>query len=215
MLRTLFVGTVAACAVMAATAQIAPAAIITGFNLPSGPIVPVSTPAPNNNNTVVASPNVVDLPVAPGTALIFNDINPISIAFSSQLSGGATEYFTRETIINNSGVDWGAFMLQLPLVVTPVNGIGPAGFDSPTLDPPPTASAFGTLNTVANSLIWSGGVVPNGGTLRLTFSIDTPDPQPLLLNFSLSQIPSAVPEPAALCMFAVGGLVLILLVRMR
>jgi hypothetical protein len=54
MFRTFFVGAVSAYAVMAGMARIAPGAIITGFNLPAGPTIPVSTPAPNNDNTVTA-----------------------------------------------------------------------------------------------------------------------------------------------------------------
>ena len=68
MFRTFIIGAVTMCAALATTSRTAPAAIITSFHLPSGPIIPVSTPAPNNDNTVVTSANTLDLPVAPGTA---------------------------------------------------------------------------------------------------------------------------------------------------
>jgi len=135
--------------------------------------------------------------------------------FLVHASGGSTEYYLTETVFNDSGIDWNAFHLQLGLGIGDMFTFGPVAipelalprFDFPSSDPAPTASLLTTSMNVGYQLDWTGGVVPSGATLNLTFSIDVPDDQ---LNnysqFTLRQIPQAVPEPATAILLSLGGL---------
>jgi hypothetical protein len=143
----------------------------------------VSTPSPNNDNTTSASPNEVDL------AKTFGSVGLIDIQFTVLNSGaaapGTTEYFFSETVTNNTGVAWLDFHMVLGFGIGAnfvMSGLGDnLDFDTcgtlgcSQLDPTPTSGVFTSLAHGANELSWSGGSVPNGGSVTFTFSLDVPD----------------------------------------
>jgi hypothetical protein len=194
----------------------------------------ISTSATNNDDVQSASANTVTIGGASAAGKTFTSLAPIDIVFSVQNTGGATEYFFSEAIVNNSGEIWTDFHLALGFGTgTEFQQSGledlldfdtVAAIVDPRL-PTPTASAFSTLDHQANSLDWSGGTVGLGGTLLLTFSIDVPDSTDCSGTipacptgdgsylFTLRQFPTItepppppVPAPAGLFLLGAGGL---------
>lgn len=157
----------------------AQAAVITSIgssSLPgasTGTIGPVgSTPAPNNDNAVAASPNVVPY------SIFLNTPGAMEVEFIASNSGGTTEYRFTQNLINNTGQTWTGIRVELGF------GLGAdfvastsdqLDFDTPDMDPAPSASAFSALTHTSDVLTWSGGSLPAIGGLQLTFSIDVPD----------------------------------------
>jgi len=204
--------------ILIAMPSLAEARVIDNYSfLFADQVVPVATPAPNNDNAVTASPNQITYPnFFPATN--FNSLTPADTGFFVQNSGGTTEYLFTETVKNNSGVAWSGFQLQIG------SGAGanflPGGgfvipeilfpdFDAPTRDPSPASSVFSTLAATLVQLSWSGGTVPAGGSATFSFSIDTPDdilPQNGHTSFTIRQFPTAVPEPSALVLLGCGVL---------
>lgn len=192
------------------------ALVITEFSPPMGPGLggfvvpqirtPVETPEPNNDNSAGTSANQIRLP---GVVQVkpFGALGPIDIVFSLQVSGGTTEYFISEAVLNESGLAWGDFHFELGLgtgddfapfhkIVFIRPTILP-GFDTPDRDPGPTSSVFTRVEHADDSISWSGGRVPAGGTVDFSLSVDVPDdPLGSLGQFTLRQLPTAVPEPA-------------------
>jgi hypothetical protein len=181
-----------------------------------GPVGGAANVAPNNDNAVLPSPNVIP-------ATIFLNAGGFGVAdfdFLLANSGGTTEYFFTPVFINNSGVTWTDFHFQLGF------GSGanfvPAGagialdFDTPTGDPIPTSSAFAVLNQLPTAIHWDAGVVNylggSGGppfAAAFSLSIDVPDDlssiHPQGLNrFTLRAFPTAAPEPGTLALLATG-----------
>jgi hypothetical protein len=153
------------------------------------------TSVPNNDNVVVGN---TDLLIFSET---FTAVAPIDAVFAVSPSAGTTEYFASNVTVNNTtGVSWVDFHFSL---IPAVAGDG-LDFDTPTMDPTPTSSAFMTRAHGQDTLDWSGGVVPSGGVVVFSFSIDVPDVSGN--TFTLRGIPSiaqaAVPEPSSL---ALGG----------
>jgi hypothetical protein len=178
---------------------VARAGVITGTPSVAGPggtgaAVPL-TSASNNDNVVVGN---TDLLLFSET---FTAIAPIDAVFAVTPTAGTSEYFASNVTVNNTtGVSWVDFHFSLiPAVV----GDG-LDFDTPTMDPTPTSSAFATLAHGQDTLDWSGGVVPSGGVVVFSFSIDVPDVAGN--TFTLRAVPSiaqpVVPEPGSL---ALGG----------
>ena len=208
--------------VAASLAGSASARIITDFTPPSSAQIPVATPVPDYVNPSTTSPNQVVLPGNAST-LSFPSLNPVDILFDVQPSAGSTTYFARELIVNNSGLAWSGFELQIGSGVganyTFFNAFIPEenyidfGGVNYSMAPPPTASSFAKLGGVFyREVAWSDGVVPVGGTLNLTFSVLTPgapigDPNP---NFTLRQFPIAVPEPAAATQIALAAICIVI-----
>lgn len=191
------------------------ALVITEFSPPMGPGLggfvvpqvqtPVQTPQPNNDNSAGTSANQIRLPGVV-QAKPFGALGPIDIVFSLRVSGGTTEYSISEAVLNESGVAWGDFHFELGLgtgddfapfhkIVFIRPTILP-GFDTPDRDPGPTSSVFARVEHADDSISWSGGRVPPGGTVDFSLSVDVPDdPLGSLGQFTLRQLPTAVPEP--------------------
>ena len=146
-----------------ANAEAAAITSVSQFLLPgfsTGTLGPVgANPAPNNDNTAGASPNLIPASIflnAGGFGILDFEFNVLD-------SGGTTEYFHTPLMVNNSGVTWTDFHFQLGFgtgasFVTAGPGSG-LDFDTPTGDPPPTSSAFTVLAHAPTSLEWSGGTV--------------------------------------------------------
>ena len=125
----------------------------------------------------------------------FFNTDPIDMIFNVTNSGGTTEYFFDENVLNKSGVAWTDFHFELGFGTFPAaggpdqfvtSGIGDfLDFDCPLpANPAPAASAFANPPVHrCNTLDWSGGAgIPNNGAGTFSFSVDVPD---------AAQIPSA------------------------
>lgn len=198
------------------------ARIITSYQFDFVLPISVYTPSPNNDNAILNNPNKVKLP-----NLSFMAIEPFDIVFTVQLSSGTTEYFFSETVTNNTGIAWIGYQLELGFGVGdtfyrfdeiphPIS-ISLPDFDTPDHDPTPTSSVFSTLSTHERiDIQWSGGIVPPGGTMDFTFSIDTPDDwadHDFYSDFTLRQTPEPIPAPPALILGALGTSLTLMLKR--
>jgi hypothetical protein len=158
-----------------------------------------TTVAPNNNNSN-PSANTITLTES------FAALGPIDAVFNLTATGGNTEYFATLTATNNTGVAWTDFHFQL--MPTAVNDN--LDFDLVQRDPTPTSTAYATLAHLEDTIDWTGGSVPNGGSAVFTLSLDTPDP---LLQFTLRALPTTtaavVPEPGIVLMTGSGLLSLL------
>ena len=163
-----------------------------------------ATPAPNNDNATVASPNVVPQTV------FWHDSAPMEIEFNVANSGGTTEYRFTQNFVHVTGPAWTSFRFELGF------GTGASfvrssatdllDFDTPDGDPPPTATQFTTVSHGMDVIDWSGGSVPSIGSVAFTFAVDVPDGLPNG-RFTLRQTPdgiASVPEPASALLLGVG-----------
>lgn len=187
----------------------AQAAVITNIGstaLPgasTGTIGPVgNTPAPNNDNSAAASPNVVSY------SIFLNTPGAMEVEFIATNSGGTTEYRFAQSLVNNTGQTWTGMRVELGFGVGAdfvVSTSDLLDFDTPDMDPTPSASAFPTLVHTSDVLTWSGGSLPAIGGLQLVFSIDVPDNlDPSSTSgqgrFTVRQTPivaAVVPEPSS------------------
>lgn len=156
----------------AATISSAATVALPGFS--TGTIGPLgATPAPNNDNTVAASPNAIPYSV------FFNTLGPLEVEFTTSNSGGTTEYTFTQNFVNNTGQAWTGFAFELGYglhqAFTASSGADGLDFDTPGADPAPFASLFTTLVHLDDRIGWSGGSVPSIGSVVLTFSVDVPD----------------------------------------
>ncbi len=179
----------------------------------TGTIGPVgATPAPNNDNSGLASPNLVPYSIV----LNAGGVGNLDVEFDIDDSAGTTEYWFTQSLLNNTGLLWTGFHYELGYG-TGANFvrsmIGDLDFDAPNGDPVPTSSSFSVLDLQAYTLNWSGGSVPSGNSLSQTFSIDVPDSLSTLNpsgqdRFTLRQNPTtssaAIPEPATLGLLVLG-----------
>jgi hypothetical protein len=203
MFRLLLVAVAAALGIVCTT-QAAFAATITSYTMPSGAIIPVSTPQPNTVAGLSANPNVISLPGTSAPSVSFDSLNPVDIPFAGNTSNGATGYFFQEVVSNHSNVDWNGFELVIgtgagATFSGPLASSGAiSSFIYPPLAPQPTLS---TLTTLGTSIIkWSAVSIPSGTDTNLTFSILMADSLP---DITLRQFPIAVPEPATIVLIAV------------
>lgn len=191
---------------------------------------------PNNDDFTGAgidNPNIIPL------TKTFDSLEPIDLIFevkdlAPDGKEGITEYFFLETdltgapyslpgfigVENNTGIAWIDYHFEL--------GFGVGGdfarsgdydgldFDEPDPpDPLPTSSDFASLDLGGDEDIisWSDGIVPDGGTVGFTFSIDVPSsssyiPDSALVTdgytFTLRQQPSPIPEPGTMVLLGTG-----------
>lgn len=187
----------------------AQAAVITtigSLSLPgasTGSVGPVgSTPSPNNDNAVGASPNTVPY------SIFLNSPGAMEVEFIATNSGGTTEYRFTQNLINNTGQTWTGLRVELGFGLGAdfiASGLDELDFDTPDMDPTPTASAFPTLVHGSDVLTWSGGNLPAIGGVQVSFAIDVPDNLDPTgtsgqARFTVRQTPivaAVVPEPSS------------------
>jgi hypothetical protein len=179
-----------------------------------------ANPAPNNDNTSAPSLNTIPY------TIFFNSFGLMEVEFNVSPSGGTTEYYIPQTLINNSKQSWTGFRFELGYGTGAnfvLSGAADAlDFDTPEADPVPSSSAFPNLVHNADVMTWGGATVPSIGVAVFRFSIDVPDNledfHPGGFNrFTLRQTPltteDAVPEPATMALCGVGLMALGLILR--
>jgi hypothetical protein len=187
-----------------------PAPAVSGPGLGFASVAFTSTLSPNNDNVPAAGvpDNNITVPLKR-----FDFADYIDIEFSVAPSNGVTEYQVSEFVDNNTGGPWSSYLMQLGtgtgnnFQLSALNdGLD---FDSPTYDLPPTSGAFPIVNAPdEDQLVFSGGGGHGNGAQPYAFRIDVPDMGVEFGHFTLRQIPTAVPEPAAivLALMSVIGL---------
>jgi len=171
--------------------------------------------APNNDN---AAPSLESFENAIVALKAFDAVAPIDMVFEAEESGGTTEYFFIEFIINDTGATWRDYHVELGFGTG--EGFTPSGadgldLDTPDKDAPPVAltlldvaegrldaSVFSSLTHMDDGIWWDGGSVPptasEEGILVVAFALDVPDagaiPDSALVEggyrFTLRQRPS-------------------------
>jgi hypothetical protein len=211
-------------AFVALSGQPAFAGVIFALGVLSGPpgsVIAAAFPlaaSPNNDNAVTASPNFV------AAGKTFAGLGFVDMQFAVDSSGGTTEYFVNEGVIlggvqNQTGVAWTGYNVELGFGVgdefVPSSPADLLDFDLPGADPTPTNTVFTTLNHQGDRLTWTGGVLPHGGLMLATFSIDVPDvsggipPSEIIstgYRFTVRQYatPAAAPEPVTGMLLGLG-----------
>jgi hypothetical protein len=175
--------------------------IVAPGNQASVPIV--TTPSPNNDNVPGVNPdNNIDV-----NNKRFNVNVPIDIVFTVAQSGGVTEYRVVEQVDNNTGIPWVGYRMQLGYGIGVNFQLAAAGdpldFDAPLYDTPPTSGAMIATVLSPNELVFSG--FQAAGAEPFNVRIDVPDLELTRLSqFTLRQIPIAIPEPASLVLFGIA-----------
>jgi MYXO-CTERM domain-containing protein len=202
-------------------ASSAQAGQLTGFSWYSGIASVASTTifpptAPNNDNVAGPSPNDVFV-----TQKNYFGIGPVDLVFTVSNTGGVTEYQFREGVFNNTGLDWGAYHLELGFGTGTAFEKSTAGdgldFDAPDYDSVfnfnPGPGIFPTVSVTTDDVYASGGVMPwltFAGYFR--FAVDVPDG---ITEFTIRQSPVPVPEPSTVTIAALGVVVLAGFARRR
>ena len=172
---------------------------------------PVDTPLPNNDNSVSSSSNqILNFPGI-SCSLTFQAVAPIDTQLSVLPSGGTTEYFLAQTVVNQTNSTWNGFSFSIGfgsggnfvppelILVPPGFAIPVFDFNGSTSDPQPTSSKFTQLIGDGSFRIdWSGGLVAPGESIDFTFSVDVADDQEgnnFYDFFTIRQTPIAEPIP--------------------
>ncbi|GAA6623130.1 PEP-CTERM sorting domain-containing protein [Scytonema sp. NUACC26] len=187
----------------------------------------VVTPYPNNDNSVAPSPNqIVKFPGSSCTPITFKTNDSVDTQVFVEPSGGITEYFFTQTVVNNTSSIWDGFTFQIGFGVNDNFGspeliLVPPGFAIPNFDfsvsgtdEPPTSSKFTKLDRDGSyRLLASGGSVAPGESVDFTFSVDVPDDfngENLYQSFTIRQVPIARSLPRPTSTSAVLGLLVIM-----
>lgn len=179
----------------------------TGTGLGTVDIPVFLSPDTNNDNQAGGGTNDDNLIVP---IKRFDNIGYIDIVFNLNTSGGVTEYKFFESVDNNTGVPWSSYIMQLGfgtgLGFNNVNGAGDGlDFDFPNFDLPPASTAFSSVVTSEDMLVFSSGLM-GAGAETFEFRIDVPDG---ITSFTLRQTPVAVPEPGTWGLIAMASLALL------
>jgi hypothetical protein len=159
-------------------------------------IVGIGTTDPNNDDSPgTSADNNTLFPLKR-----FDSPNYIDIVFTVTPTGGVTEYQVSESVDNNTGSNWSAYILMLGFGsgagFTQVGGIGD-GLDFDTGPPggnttPPTSTAMPAVSRLnEDSLIFSGGT-QGSSAQQYQFRIDVPDLLSRNGAFTLRQQPIEV-----------------------
>ncbi len=192
---------------------------VTGFTWYSGVASLAATSVgplvnPNNDDVAGASSNTVFV-----TQKDYFAIGPVDIEFTVTNSGGVSEYLFTEGVYNNTGVNWGAYHIELGFghgvgFVASTSGDG-LDFDSPNFNSPfnfnPGGSFFSSVSVMEDDVFASAGVMPYlsfAGYFR--FTVDVPDG---ITSFTVRQSPVAVPEPSSFALIASAAAVVAFLKR--
>ncbi|HKQ47079.1 MAG TPA: choice-of-anchor F family protein [Phycisphaerae bacterium] len=157
--------------------------------------------APNNDNQVGVSPNLVQV-----LQKNYVGIGPVDLVFTVADTGGTTEYRMNEGVANNTGIAWSDYHMELGfgfgsgfVPATPGGGLD---FDAPDHDSPVTMGPGFPGFLVTELEIFASGFLPNtafnGGMI---FHLDVPDG---VSEFTLRQSPVPVPEPTTVVMLLCG-----------
>lgn len=184
----------------------------------AGPIG--NTPAPNNDDAVGDSPNVIPY------SIFFNSPGFLETEFVLAQSGGTTEYRFTQNFINNSSATWTGFRFELGFG-TGANFVLSQLADNLEFDrfenhTTATSNRWAVTVDQAKTLEFGGTPLARISTISFSFAIDVPDDlaaaNPAGVNrFTLRQTPlaaSAVPEPGT-WLLAVPVLLLIAYARRR
>ena len=134
---------------------------VSAVNLPgssTGSIGPFGVIAsPDNDNAVGESPNSIQ------STIFMNTFGIIDIEFLVDSSGGTTEFFFPETLINNSGLTWTDYHFELGFglgVEFVSSGAGDfLDFDMPDADLPTVSSGFPSWFNCRTH--WSSAAAPS------------------------------------------------------
>ncbi|MBW4505746.1 MAG: PEP-CTERM sorting domain-containing protein [Scytonematopsis contorta HA4267-MV1] len=204
--------------------EVSQARIITSISPPTGnglgevlcPQVQtnVDTPFPNNDNSIAPSQNQISsFPGLSCTPAKFQSIAPIYTQLFVKPSGGTTEYFLKQTVVNNTKSIWKGFNFKIGFGINnefapPELILVPQGFAIPSFDfkplssdTKPTSSKFTLLIQDGSfSLDWLGGSVAPGESVDFTFALDTPDDiagNDFYQSFTIRQAPNPIAVPEA------------------
>jgi hypothetical protein len=163
----------------------------------------------NNDNQTGGGPedNNITVPIKK-----FENLGYIDIVFNVSNSGGITEYQVAETVDNDTGIPWSEFTMQLGfgfgssfVSSLPLDGLD---FDAPSYDSFPTSGAFSTITPVTEDLLHFTNGLHSTGFQPYSFRIDVPDG---ISQFTLRQVPVAVPEPSLVLLSGFAGLGMLIL----
>ncbi|MDQ3159899.1 MAG: PEP-CTERM sorting domain-containing protein [Pseudomonadota bacterium] len=178
--------------------------MISAFTSVTTPIVGV-----NNDDTSIPSLSTVTIT----EAFVVAAPSFIDLEISVTNSGGVTEYFATKNVANLLNQAASGFTIQLGIgtganfaLATAANAPG-LDFDAPSFTPAPFSATFSSINTTANQISLSGGVLQTGqaNATDVTFSIDVPDNLPNGM-FTIRESLTAVPEPSALALLGLPSL---------
>jgi hypothetical protein len=180
-----------------------------GMGTVSVPVV--LTVNPDNDNQPVpgaALDNNITVPIKR-----FDNPGYIDIVFNVQPTQGVTEYKVFESVDNNTFVNWNSYKMELGFGVGASFVPSPAGdlldFDAPTYDTPPVSTAFASVATGEDLLVFTNGIHGSGAE-TYQVRIDVPNVREVngQMSFTLRQSMTVVPEPSslALLLFALTGL---------
>jgi hypothetical protein len=190
---------------------------ITGFTWSSGigsvGLNPIAPPAaPNNDNVVGPSPNVIFVHQKD-----YNAVGPVDIEFTVVPSGGTTEYRFMEGVQNDTGIPWTDYHIELGFGMGTAFVHSPLGdgldFDAPAPDSPFSFNPFTTVIVGEDDIdAYNGVIAPSTFTSPFVFHVDVPDG---ITSFTVRQYPTidiVVPEPGGLLL---AGMSIVGLLRRR
>lgn len=132
------------------------------------------------------------------------DGTPLANSVSPFTSGS---YFSK-TVLNNSGVAWTSFEMELQQILGTASGEGDGLSFAQGAGLLFSSNVFLTVTRIDNTrdyLNFSGGVVPIGGSVTFFFTVTDNSPQsPFFLAQTPNRVDRQVPEPTSLLLLGIG-----------